>query len=652
MKDMQTLVDELNLYRDAYYNWSESLVTDKEYDDLYDQLEKLEKETGIVLSGSPTHSVGYEVKSELRKVQHSHPMLSLSKTKDLNDVLQFFGDRRGLMMLKMDGLTISLEYQNGKLIKAETRGNGEVGEDVLHNAKVFRNIPLTLPDNGNYVIDGEAIITYDDFQRINAGLPEEDRYKNPRNLVSGSVRQLDSRVAAERGIKFVAWKMAKGNPTNSFYSGLMRMKELGFTVVPAILISEYGQTVNKLSDKVEAMKIIAGENSYPIDGVVFGFDDIAYGESLGMTGHHPRNQIAFKFYDEEVETELIDVEWTVGKTGVIVPTAVFSPVELEGTVVERASLHNVGIFKQLKLSVGNTVTVYKANQIIPQIRTNLTAGIGKGKKLLVPDRCPLCGEETAVTISKDSSQVLICTNSLCSGKQLGKLIHFVSRDAMNIDGLSEATLKLFYDKMWVRNFSDLYDMKKYKYTMISLNGFGEKKVEKLFKSIEKSKHVKMENFINALCIPMIGISQAKIIAKSCNGDLEEFTRRMEEKYNWTALEGFGMVLSRNINRWYEKNKDEYEQLLCYITVEKPKENNSSDVFAGKTFVITGSLSHYANRDELKKEIEELGGKVSGSVSSKTDYLINNDVNSTSGKNKKAKELGVEIISEETYLSIK
>lgn len=653
--EMKKLIKELNKYGDAYYNLSTSLISDYEYDEKFDKLKQLEDETGVILSGSPTQKVGYEVKSNLNKVTHNHSMLSLDKTKSYEELVRFQNGKILIMMCKMDGLTISLKYVNGELFSAETRGNGEIGEDVLHNVKTFTNVPLKIKtDKEIAVIDGEAIITYDDFNKINEALSEEEKYKNPRNLASGSVRQLDSSIATKRNLQFIAWKFVEGSTKNNFFERLVELQELGFTTVPKTLVPVYSDPVEPIlgiKNDIELLKITAEELGYPIDGMVLGYNDIKYGESLGMTSHHLRSQIAFKFYDEEVETTLKDVEFTMGKTGVLTPTAIFEPVEIDGTTVERASLHNLSIMKSLELSYGDTITVYKANQIIPQVKENLT----KNKKALVkiPEHCPICGGETEI-IKDNDTEVLVCTNNHCKGKMLGQFSHFVSKNAMNIDGLSESTLNKFIEKGWLYTFIDIYSLMDNHYSeIVDMAGFGKRSADKLKKAIEESKNTTLERFIYALCIPMIGRTASKTISKYFEGDFEKFYNDglYNDSFDWTSLDDFGDAMETSINE-YTFNTDptliwDLGMLMNFQKPQKVSNNNLS----GKTFVITGSLNIFTNRDEAKEKIESLGGKVAGSVSKKTDYLVNNDINSTSGKNKKAKELSIPIITEEELINM-
>lgn len=648
---IKELTKMLNGYRNAYYNESESIISDYEYDKLYDELEKLENETGLSFANSPTKTVGFQVKSELEKIKHSHPMLSLDKTKSVDDLRKFAGDKDCILSLKMDGLTCLLTYENGGLVQAETRGNGDIGELITHNANVFENIPLTIEYKGHFEIEGEAIITYDDFEKINKVLPEDKKYKNPRNLVSGSVRQLDNRIAAQRHIKFVAWKVPTEVCSNSFLNRLKYAKELGFEIVPLFTYSGKSSDKENLPKMIESLKTKAHNYGYPIDGLVMTYNDIQYGESLGLTGHHPRHSVAYKFYDEEFETTLKSIEWTMGKSGCLTPTAVFEPVEIDGTIVERASLHNMSIFKDLELSHGDTITVFKANQIIPQVSDNLDRTLTN--LCVPPSTCPICGGKTEI-IKDNDTEVLMCSNPNCKGKLLGKLSAFVSRNKMNIDGLSEETLSKFIARGWLTCFSDIYKLKDYYIHMINMSGFGRKSIDKLIDSIEKSRSVELNRLIAALSIPGVGDSTAKDISKHCEYDFDTFVMRLIDKYNWSVIDGIGEKTSQQINEWIDDsgNREDFRKLLqTIIPVNLNTNDNTDQSLAGKNFVVTGDVTQFKNRKELQKFIESKGGKVTGSVTSKTNWLINNDVESTSSKNKKARELGIPIISEKDFLEM-
>ena len=652
---IKELTKKLNEYRNAYYNESESIISDYEYDKLYDELEKLENETGLSFANSPTKTVGFQVKSELEKIKHTHPMLSLDKTKSVDDLRKFAGDKDCILSLKMDGLTCLLTYENGSLVQAETRGNGDIGELITHNANVFENIPLTIEYKGHFEIEGEAIITYDDFEKINKVLPEDKKYKNPRNLVSGSVRQLDNRIAAQRHIKFVTWKVPTEVPegicSNSFLHRLMDTKDLGFEIVPLFTYSNESNDKENLPEMIESLKTKAHNYGYPIDGLVMTYNDIQYGESLGLTGHHPKHSVAYKFYDEEFETTLNNIEWTMGKSGCLTPTAVFEPVEIDGTIVERASLHNMSIFKDLELSYGDAITVFKANQIIPQVSDNLDRTLNN--LCIPPSTCPICGGKTEIVKDNDT-EVLMCSNSNCKGKLLGKLSAFASRNKMNIDGLSDETLSKFIARGWLTCFSDIYNLKDYYIHMINMSGFGRKSIDKLIDSIEKSRSVELNRFIAALSIPGVGDSTAKDISKHCEYDFDTFVMRLIDKYNWSVIDGIGEKTSQQINEWIDDsgNREDFRKLLqTIIPVNLNTNNNTDQSLAGKNFVVTGDVTQFKNRKELQKFIESKGGKVTGSVTSKTNWLINNDVESTSSKNKKARELGIPIISEKDFLEM-
>ena len=646
---IKELTKMLNEYRNAYYNESESIISDYEYDKLYDELEKLESETGLSFANSPTKTVGFQVKSELEKIKHSHPMLSLDKTKSVDDLRKFAGDKDCILSLKMDGLTCLLTYENGSLVQAETRGNGDIGELITHNANVFENIPLTIEYKGHFEIEGEAIITYDDFEKINKVLPEDKKYKNPRNLVSGSVRQLDNRIAAQRHIKFVAWKVPTEVCSNSFLNRLKYAKELGFEIVPLFTYSGKSSDKENLPEMIESLKIKAHDHGYPIDGLVMTYDDIQYGESLGMTGHHPKHSIAFKFAEDSEDTILREVEWGMGKTGVLTPVAIFDSVDLAGTSVSRASLHNISIMKELNISIGSIVTVVKKNEIIPQI----ISCDANTMNVNIPATCPVCGGDTQIAKENDT-EVLLCVNPHCKSKLLGKLSAFVSRNKMNIDGLSDETLSKFIARGWLTCFSDIYNLKDYYIHMINMSGFGRKSIDKLIDSIEKSRSVELNRFIAALSIPGVGDSTAKDISKHCEYDFDTFVMRLIDKYNWSVIDGIGEKTSQQINEWIDDscNREDFRKLLqTIIPVNLNTNDNTDQSLAGKNFVVTGDVTQFKNRKELQKFIESKGGKVIGSVTSKTNWLINNDVESTSSKNKKARELGIPIISEKEFLEM-
>ena len=650
INEMKRLVEQLNIYRDEYYNKSNPSVSDQEYDRLFDRLVELEKETGVYMSNSPTQTVGYEVKSELNKIKHNHPMLSLDKTKSVDDIVNFFKNHDGIAMLKMDGLTCSLQY-NGDLIGAETRGTGEIGEDILHNAKVVTNIPLRVSYD-DLIVDGEMIIDYPTFEKINACLPADEKYKNPRNLASGSIRQLDSKIAKQRGLKFVAWKVIKGMEDNDFCTRLFKLNALGFEVVPYLKVGK-GSSRDEIQNIINDLVRAAEGKGYPIDGVVFGYSDVAYGESLGMTGHHVRSQIAFKFKDDVYETTLKEIQWSMGKTGCLCPVAIFNPVEIEGTTVERASVHNWSLCQELELGIGDTITVYKANMIIPQIADNLT----RSNTITFPDVCPICGGLTKIVKDNDT-KVLMCSNEDCQGKLLGKLCNAVSKNALDIDGLSEATLEYMIEELEVKSIKDLYRIPFYKEVYqkwVATPGFGKKSVDKIREAIEKSRTTTAERFICAQSIPLIGRTVSKDIAKFCNGDIEKFCEIMStgKAKQFTKIEGFGQAMYESLVSWMNKHWIEFlalKQEFNFI-VETTHNKNNGKSLNNATFCITGSLERFKNRDALISDIEEHGGKYVSSVTSKTNYLINNDVNSSSSKNTKAKQVGCKIISEQDYLEM-
>ena len=642
---IKELVKQLNHYRDEYYNNQKSEISDFEYDTLFDELSNLESETGFTMTVSPTQTVGYEVKSELTKVKHNHPMLSLDKTKDINDVIKFLDGRDGVVMAKMDGLTCSLRYVDGELVSAETRGDGETGEDILHCAKTIKNIPLHINYKDEVIVDGEVIISYDDFEKINATLPEDEKYKHPRNLASGSIRQLDSNIASQRNMQFVAWKLINGCNDNSFGSRWTYMTILGFEVVPMIPLIQFCPT-EIIERAVEQIKEWSSRKHYPIDGCVFGYDDVAYGDSLGATGHHLRGQIAYKFYDELYDTKLLDIEWTMGKTNTLTPTAIFQTVNIDGTDVSKASLHNISIIKKLGLTNNCTVRVYKANQIIPQINSCLQDG---DFPIEIPKYCPVCGHETEI-VTENASEVLMCTNSNCSGKLLGRLKFFVSKPAMNIDGLSEATLEKFIELGWIKSFKDIFALKDHFTEMVKLDGFGEKSAKKIIDAIEKSRDVKFENFICALSIDGVGKSASKTISDAFNGDFNAFYKAFKNNYNWVDLQDIGDKTSANITKYLAENDAEIVDLASEMMfIIHKKTEVKENPFMDKTLCVTGKLNYFT-RDSINVKITELGAKAASSVSKKTDYLITNE-QSGSSKYKKAIELNIPILTEQEFLNM-
>lgn len=633
IEKIKELTDLLNKASDAYYNTGNTIMEDREFDTLVEELRNLEQETGFVMATSPTHKVGYEVKSELQKVTHNHPMLSLAKTKNWNEFIQYFCSKDVIGMLKMDGLTCSLRYINGELVSSETRGNGEIGEDILHNIKTVKTVPQKIPYKDELIVDGEIICTYEDFEPFSA------EYKNPRNFASGSIRLLDSNECAKRPLTFVAWNVIKGfEDENSFLKKLYLIEKQGFTVVPWTSSFDW--------DAKDFLIEQAKKYGYPIDGLVGRFDDIKYGESLGATSHHSNAAYAFKFGDETYETTLRGVEWNTTRTGIIAPVAIFDEVDLDGALTTRATLHNLSIIEQLELGIGDTITVYRSNMVIPKIGDNLT----RSNTLKIPTTCPCCGKPTEVKYT-DNSKVLMCTNPDCAAKKLARFTHFVSRKCMNIDGLSERTLEALISNNLIKNFRDIYHLNEHLDKLYTIDGMGKKSVENLLNSIEKSRDVKLENFIAALGIPNIGLSAAKTISKKFNGSHYDFVHALSSGYDFSQIDDFGEITNKSLHDWWD-SKDPMVELLpmeVNFIVENDASSNAS--LDGKSFCITGSLTHYTNRDALVKVIEDNGGKYVSSVSKKTDYLINNDKTSTSGKNKKAIDLNIPIISEEDFINM-
>lgn len=641
---LKKLVNLLNDCRDSYYNDNISTIADEEYDKLFDELEQLEKYTGVIMSNSPTQTVGYSVQSKLKKVKHNHPMLSLGKTKDLEEIKKFCSKSQSFVMLKMDGLTCSLAYNsNGDLISAETRGNGEVGEDVLENIKTVKNIPLKINNNGApLIVDGEVIIGYDDFEKINSNLSDDLKYSHTRNLAAGSIRQLDSKIASERNMKFIAWKMISGSESNVFEERLLQLVQLGFEVVPF-------KSIEKNTDfekAVEEMKESARSQKYPIDGLVWSYSDIKYGESLGSTNHHVLSQKAYKFYDDVHETVLRNIEWSTSRTGQVNPVAIFDEVDLDGAITTRATLHNLTIMKKLELGIGDTITVFRANQVIPKIDDNLT----RSNNYVYPTICPSCGE--VLTVKKDNdSEVLMCINDNCPSKMLSKFVHFVSKPALNIDGLSEATLEKFIGEGFVSTYKDIYHLDRYKDQIIHMEGFGIKSYNKLIEAIENSRKVKLENFLIALGIPNIGKTASKTISKYFQGNYDEFFKACRTNFDFTNLEDFGKVMDESLHIWCRI----FDPLsVCIIPelnfiIEEVKDAIQNDFINGKIFCVTGAFKT-KKRSELEQIISDRAGKLSGSVSKKTDYLLTNEADSGSSKAKKANELNIPIMTEEEFLS--
>lgn len=641
---MKELIPLLNEAAKAYYQEDREIMSNFEYDKRYDELVELERETGITLTGSPTVSVGYEAMDELQKEAHESPMLSLDKTKDVESLREFIGAQKVLLSWKLDGLTIVLTYRDGRLFKAVTRGNGVVGEVITNNAKVFKNIPLQIAHKGELILRGEAIITYSDFEKINEQIEDVDaRYKNPRNLCSGSVRQLNNEITAKRNVQFYAFSLVRAEGVdfeNSTRKQFEWLAAQGFDVVEYRMV-----TADTLDDAIAHFSDKIVHNDFPSDGLVALYDDIAYGDSLGSTAKFPRNAFAFKWKDEIRETTLKEIEWSPSRTGLINPVAIFEPVELEGTTVSRASVHNISILKDLELGIGDKIQVYKANMIIPQIAENLT----RSGDLEIPHVCPVCGEEARVLKSNDVES-LYCMNAECQAKKIKSFTLFVSRDAMNIDGLSEATLEKFILKGFIKDFGDIFEIEKYKDEIVSMEGFGQKSYDNLIASIEKASHTTLPRLIYSLGISNVGIANAKVICKEFQYDLDKIIHATPEEIS--SIEGIGPVIAGTFTEYFadEENIAKLEHLLSHLTFEEMR-TESAQSLEGKQFVITGSVEHFANRAQLKEYIEERGGKVTGSVTSKTDYLINNDTTSSSSKNKKAKDLGIPILSEEDFLKL-
>ena len=648
---LKELVALLNEASKAYYQKDTEIMSNLEYDKLYDELVELEKETGIVLANSPTIHVGYEVLSELEKQSHPSPMLSLDKTKEVAALISWLGTHEGVLSWKLDGLTVVLTYENGELRNAVTRGNGEIGEVITNNAKTFVNLPKQIPYKGTLVIRGEAVIKYSDFNRMNDEIAEtEEKYKNPRNLCSGSVRQLNNEITAKRHVHFYAFSMVADvldeqeqkefGFDNTITDRFAWLREQGFDVVEHFLVN-----ADNLEMQVMDFAARIPDNDIPSDGLVLSYNDIAYGRSLGRTAKFPRDSIAFKWADELAETTLLEVEWSPSRTGLINPVAIFEPVELEGTTVARASLHNVSILRALRLGIGDRITVYKANMIIPQVAENLTGS----NNLELPEKCPACGGCTTLQ-DLNGVQSLYCMNPECSAKQIKGFSHFVSRNAMNIDGLSDATLEKFIANGYLQQLPDIFHLDRFKEAIVALEGFGEKSYDNLISSVEKARTVSMAKFIYSLGISGIGLANAKVIVAHFKQDFEEITHASMEEL--TLIDGIGEVLAKAFYDFFhsEERLQMVRALLTEITFEK-EESNGEQTLEGKVFVVTGSVEQFANRNELKDYIEKLGGKVTGSVSQNTDYLINNDVTSNSSKNKKARELGIPILSEEDFVRL-
>ena len=645
LERIKELVELLNKAGKSYYSEGQEIMSNYEYDAMYDELKKLEEETGCVLSNSPTVNVGYEVLSELPKERHDSPMLSLDKTKDREALRDWLGEQKGVLAWKLDGLTIVLTYEDGKLSKAVTRGNGEIGEIITNNARVFKNVPVTIPYKGKLVLRGEAIITYSDFNRINEEIPEMDaKYKNPRNLCSGSVRQLNNKITKERNVNFFAFALVSADNVdfkNSRAYQFEWLKKQGFEVVKYKMVDR-----DNIIDTIAWFEKTIVNNDFPSDGLVIIYDDIAYGESLGRTAKFPRNAMAFKWTDETADTVLRQIEWSASRTGLINPVAIFDPVELEGTKVSRASVHNISIMEGLKLGIGDNIRVFKANMIIPQIAANLT----ESGNISVPEVCPVCGQPTRISEVNDV-KTLYCDNPECQAKHVKSFALLVSRDALNIDGLSEATLEKFIQKGFIKDKTDIFHLDKFKDEIVAMEGFGEKSYANLIEAVEKAKDTDLVRVLYGLGIDNIGLSTAKLIVKKLKGDPQAVLSVTAQEL--TDIDGIGEVIAEAFVRYFadEKKKEEYIRLLGEVRLKEIEESQETEELAGKTFVITGNVTHFANRKELKELIERMGGKVTGSVTGNTSYLINNDSMSQSTKNKTAAKLGVPVITEEEFITL-
>lgn len=654
MNEMLQLIELLNKYRDSYYNNSESLVSDAEYDALYDKLKSMENELGIVMSNSPTQTVGYEVKSNLSKVKHDIPLLSLDKTKDVTDLQKFASEsNNSILMLKYDGLTVELIYDNGELVCASTRGDGYIGEDITHNARTFINIPLSIPYKGFLRLAGEAIIHAKDFQDINDNLPSGEKpYANARNLVAGSVRQLDSSVCANRNVCFMLWDVLEGlddvaNKPDSRCSKFLACKDIGFQIPHCGIISQE-ITVNSLRNAIDSMKRYSEKYGIPIDGMVLKYDSISYSKQKGGTSHHNNDGIAFKFEDETADTILRNIEWSLGRTGQLTPVAIFDPVELDGTIVSRASVHNLSYVKKFDLNIGDTIRIAKANMIIPQVVANVS--LDQRNEYIgvdIPVLCPVC--EGHVKIERiNNTETIYCDNPNCQGKLLNAFEHFVSKPALNIDGLSEATLDKFIQLGWLKEYYDLFTLDSHKDEIIKMDGFGERSFEKLWTAIQSSRNITFDKFIVSLGIPNVGKTAAKAIAKKCNNDVQKFIELIKSHFNWTAIDDFGEITSNSIIDYFEnsKNQSVFNKLLEYVNIENATNTISSVTpFADKIVVVTGTLNHFT-RETITQKLEELGARVSGSVSKKTDYLICGE--NAGSKLAKAQKCGVKILSESDF----
>lgn len=648
LERMKELINILNNASNAYYNQI-PIMSDYEWDKLYDELNLLEYVTEIVLANSPTHNVGYSVADELKEVEHNHPMLSLDKTKSVDELIEFIGNRDCFLSVKADGLTTSLHYINGKLISAETRGDGVRGTECLQNVLTMENVPKEIPYKDELIIDGETIIGWDTFREINDKLPEDKKYKHPRNLVSGSLQLLDSKEAASRNMRFIAWRVIKGFEHKTPSEDLFKAKDIGFEIIPMLKSPRINQK-EELLILLNQIRESADSHNIPYDGAVMAVDDYKIADSMGRTDKFFRHSMAYKYEDELFETVLTDIEWNTSKTGLINPVAIFEPVDLNGAITTRATLHNITYIKDMMLGIGDRIRVYRSNMVIPKVHDS----IDKSGNFKIPNKCPICGQPTKI-VKENDSEVLMCENPDCKGKLLGKLVHATSRNALDIENLSESTIEKFINLGWLTSIKDIYYLKCHENEMKTLEGFGKKSVEKLLSSIEKSRNTTLDRFIYSLSIPMIGKTVSKLIAEKVNYSIREFITIMGIKgaVYFSSLDGISDKKISSIDSYWSKHSDMIYELSKEFTFESPNIvlDEIPNTLQGKTFVVTGSVNHYKNRDELKADIVSHGGTVVGSVSSKTSYLINNDINSTSSKNQKAKSLNIPIISEEEFLSM-
>lgn len=652
--DIAARVRELNRASEAYYNTGQPIMSDYEFDKKIEELKQWEEETGIVLSNSPTHNVGYLVADELKEVKHNHLMLSLDKTKSVDELIEFLGDKNGFLSVKCDGLTTSLHYINGELIGAETRGDGVAGTECLQNVLTMKNVPKEIPYKDELIIDGETIIGWDTFREINDKLPEDKKYKHPRNLVSGSLQLLDSKEAASRNMRFVAWRVIKGFEHKSVFFDLKRAESNGFEIVPMWSYSNNSSDKENLSKMLEDLRYEADFHNIPYDGAVMAVDDYKIAESMGRTDKYFRHSKAYKYEDELFETVLTDIEWNTSKTGLVNPVAIFEPVDLNGAITTRATLHNITYIKDMMLGIGDRIRVYRSNMVIPKVHNS----IDKSGNFNIPSKCPICGQPTRI-IKENDSEVLICENPDCKGKLLGRLVHAASRNALDIENLSESTIEKFINLGWLNSIKDIYHLSNHENDMKTIDGFGKKSVEKLLNSIEKSRKTTLDRFLYSLSIPLLGKSASQDIAENCTientSSIGNFMQIMitDGAEHFRSISGIGDSLINSLNSYFNIHCSEIFELTKEFKFDKPNIvlDETPKTLQGKTFVVTGSVNHYKNRDELKADIVVHGGTVVGSVSSKTSYLINNDINSTSSKNQKAKSLNIPIISEEDFLKM-